>query len=71
MPRKFFMFVMQAPTMVLGYATDAFLAGLISVVVSPLARKGLWGNEAKVCQTSISAEASPSLFYNPQRTTDE
>ena len=51
-PRKFFMFVSQAPMMVLGYAINLFLAGLISVVISPLASKGVWESEAKVRQFS-------------------
>jgi hypothetical protein len=47
-PSRLMLFVWQAPCMFLGCAVFSFLAGLCSVVLSPLARKLSWNEEAKV-----------------------
>jgi hypothetical protein len=47
-PSRLMLFVWQAPIMLLGCAVFSFLAGLCSVVLSPLARKPSWNEEAKV-----------------------
>ena len=48
-PRQSMLFAWQAPLMCLSCSVVFFHAGLLSVVVSPLARKPGWGDEAKVC----------------------
>ena len=48
-PRQSMLFAWQAPLMCLSCSVLFFHAGLLSVVVSPLARKPGWGDEAKVC----------------------
>ena len=48
-PRQSMLFAWQAPLMCLSCSVVLFHAGLLSVVVSPLARKREWGDEAKVC----------------------
>ena len=48
-PRQSMLFAWQAPLMCLSCSVVFFHAGLLSVVVSPLARKREWGDEAKVC----------------------
>jgi hypothetical protein len=47
-PRQDMLFIQQSPLMCLSWAVFCFLAGLTSVVVSPLARHPVWGIEAKV-----------------------
>ena len=42
------LFVWQAPIMSLAHSFIGFLVGLISVVVSPFAKKIDWNDEAKV-----------------------
>lgn len=42
------LFSWQIPMMLLGYAVVGFLGGLCSVVLSPLAQKAGWNEEAKV-----------------------
>ena len=49
-PRQSMLFAWQAPLMCLSCSVVFFHAGLLSVVVSPLARKREWGDEAKVCR---------------------
>jgi hypothetical protein len=58
-PSRLMLFVWQAPIMLLGCAVFSFLAGLCSVVLSPLARNRSWNEEAKVsnliaCISSIN-----------------
>ena len=48
-PRQSMLFAWQAPLMCLSCSVVFFHAGLLSVVVGPLVRKGEWGDEAKVC----------------------
>ena len=48
-PRQSVLFAWQAPLMCLSCSVMFFHAGLLSVVISPLARKPGWGDEAKVC----------------------
>lgn len=48
-PRQSVLFAWQAPLMCLSCSVVFFHAGLLAVVVSPLVRKGGWGDEAKVC----------------------
>ena len=48
-PRQSILFAWQAPLMCLSCSVVFFHAGLLSVVISPLARKPGWGDEAKVC----------------------
>ena len=55
-PRQSMLFAWQAPLMCLSCSVMFFHAGLLSVVVSPLARKREWGNEAKVCEILKSLE---------------
>ncbi|OQU99756.1 hypothetical protein CLAIMM_05343 [Cladophialophora immunda] len=43
-----FVFSLQAPIMLLTFSTMTFLAGLCSVVFSPLARDLRWNDEAKI-----------------------
>ena len=47
-PSNSALFAWQLPIMLLGYTVVAFLAGLCSVVLSPLARNPGWNDEAKV-----------------------
>ena len=47
-PSILMLFIWQAPITLLGCAVFSFLAGLCSVVLSPLARKPSWNEEAKV-----------------------
>ena len=47
-PRKNMLFISQSPIMCFSLSVACFLAGLSSVVVSPLAQSPLWGPEAKV-----------------------
>lgn len=48
MPRQDMLFILQSPIMCLSLSVACFLAGLTSVVISPLARHPVWGMEAKV-----------------------
>ena len=52
-PDKGFMFVRQARLLCHGIGTTLFLAGLVSVVISPLAIRPVWGHDAKVCQLGL------------------
>lgn len=46
-PSRVMLFVLQAPLMCLAYSMLLFLAGLVSFIVSPLALKPAWNDEAK------------------------
>ena len=48
-PRQSMLFAWQAPLMCLSCSVVFFHAGLLAVVIGPLARKREWGDEAKVC----------------------
>ena len=48
-PSRVMLFVLQSPLMCLAYSILLFLAGLLSFVISPLALKPAWNDEAKVC----------------------
>ena len=52
-PRQIMLFVWQAPLMCLSYSIVFFLAGLTSVVLSPLAQRPGWNAEAKVCASIL------------------
>ena len=41
----------QGPLMFLSYSLVMFLVGLTAYVITPVARKGVWDNDAKVCST--------------------
>lgn len=47
-PSRIMLFVWQSPLMCLTYSIICFLAGLSSVVISPLVRQPSWNDEAKV-----------------------
>lgn len=49
-------FALQTPLMLFSLAAASFLAGLFSVVFSPLGSNLEWGNDAKVCCVSGSIE---------------
>ena len=43
-----YVYVLQAPLMLLGFSVLTFVAGLCCVVFSPLGRGVIWGDDAKV-----------------------
>lgn len=43
------LFAWQSHIMLLAYSIVSYVAGLFSVVLSPLAQRPVWGNDAKVC----------------------
>lgn len=47
-PSRIMLFALQAPFMCMTYSIALFLAGLTSVVLSPLARQPMWDDDAKV-----------------------
>lgn len=49
-PSRLVLFALQAPLMCLAYSILLFLAGLTSVVLSPLSHNPGWNAEAKVCR---------------------
>jgi len=55
-PKWLMLFVWQTPLMLFTYSVAAFLAGLSSVVVSPLVEvRGGWGPEAKTVVVYVVA----------------
>ena len=46
-------FAWQCPLMFLSYALIFYLAGLTSYVVSPVAKSGVWDDDAKVCHDQL------------------
>ena len=47
-PKRIMLLVWQAPTQSLSYSMTCFLAGLMSYIYSPVARKMAWDDDAKV-----------------------
>lgn len=56
------MFAWQIPIMLLSYSVFAYLIGLCSGVISPLAHNFHWGNEAKVSACSSWTHSGLSLI---------
>ena len=54
------LFVWQAPLMCMSYSILCFLAGLSSVVISPLASRPMWNNDASV-RLSVSVRVWKAL----------
>jgi hypothetical protein len=48
-PRWALMLAWQGPLMFLSYSLVMFLVGLTTYVITPVARKGIWDDDAKVC----------------------